>query len=66
MAGKLGFTLVISVPICCLSVHIFFPGVNINGFSPNLVCALIYIEIWFGIANRQISSIFDSHSSATG
>ena len=37
--------------------------VNINGFSANLVCALI-VEICFGIANGQISSIFDSYLSA--
>ena len=33
-------------------------SVNINGFSPNGVCIDI-VEIWFGIANGQISSIFD-------
>ena len=31
--------------------------VNINGFSPNLVCALI-VEIWFEIANEQVLSNF--------
>ena len=44
----------------CLSVLSVFrfqmiTWVNINVFSPNLVCALI---LWFGIANGQISSIF--------
>ena len=32
--------------------------VNINGFSPNFVCALI-LKRSFGIANGQILSIFD-------
>ena len=30
-------------------------GVNPDGFSPNLICALI----WSGIANGQISSLID-------
>ena len=33
--------------------------VNVNGFSQNLVCALV-LWIWFGIAGGQISSIFGS------
>ena len=32
-------------------------------FTPNLVCALIFFEIWLGIANGQISSISDSDTS---
>ena len=45
-------------PSVCPSVFRFqmITWVNINRFSPNLVCALI---LWrFGIANGQISSIF--------
>ena len=112
VAGYYGFTLVVRESVC-LSVRpsVFrfrmITWVNINGFSPNLVCALLrsglgllmgkfrqfltelsarytpifsfpddnlskhpwiftklgmcidIVEIWFGIANGQISSIFD-------
>ena len=50
----------------CPSVSILFPddnSVNINGFSPNLVCALLWIL--FGIADGQFWSIFDSYLPAT-
>ena len=33
--------------------------VNVNGFSPNLVCALILWSSALGFADRQISSICD-------
>ena len=33
--------------------------VNINGFSPNLVCAFYIVKICIGIANGQSLSIFD-------
>ena len=33
--------------------------VNINGFPPDLICALIdIVQIWFGIAKGQISSFW--------
>ena len=40
------------------SVHFLFPDDNLSkyqGFSRNLECHLIIAEIWFGIANGQIS-----------
>ena len=62
VAGYYGFTLVvresIRLSVVCPSVCFSFwmiTWVNINGFSPNLVCALI---LWFWIANGQISSNF--------
>ena len=38
---------------------------NIDGFSPNLVCALILWTSALGIANGRISSIFDSYLPTT-
>ena len=48
--------------VICPSVHPYFHFqmiicVNINGFSPNGMCIDV-VEIWFGIVNGQISSIF--------
>ena len=37
---------------------------NLNGFSPNFMCIYI-VEIFYGIANGQISSIFYSYLPAT-
>ena len=46
--------------ICPTPSELSFPDdiSSISGFSPNLVCTDI-MEIWFGIANGQIASIFD-------
>ena len=44
------------------SIRLSFPDdnrVNINGFSPNFGMCIDIVEIWFGIANGHISSIFD-------
>ena len=63
--GYYGIMLVFGVCVCHTSIHLSFhpyfhfqkiTWVNTNGFSPNLVFALI---LWFGIANGQISSIFN-------
>ena len=34
-------------------------SVKISGFSPDLVCALIFWRVGLGMQNGQISSIFD-------
>ena len=57
MAGYYGFTLVVRP-----SVHFSFPDDNLSKrqwiFTKLGMCIDI-VEIWFGIANGQISSIFD-------
>ena len=62
--------LCVCLSVICLLIHLYFPfqmitSVNVNGFSPNLVCALIFMEIQYGIAhdNGQILTIFDRVSA---
>ena len=55
--------------ICHLSIGIFFPDnilIKYGGFSPNLVCFIDIVEIWFGIANGKILSISESFLPTTG
>ena len=57
------------------SVHVFVSGrsrvLDVSRFSPNLVIIFYFslgtaiVEIWFGIANGHISSIFDRHIPTT-
>ena len=51
----------VSPSVVHTSVRFLFPDDNLskhNGFSPNLELCIEIVEIWFGIANGQISSIF--------
>ena len=66
VVGCYGFMLAVCVyvhlAICCMSVSICFwtiTWVNINGFSLNLVCALIMWRSGLGLLMGKISSIFD-------
>ena len=60
MAGYYGFTLDVRVPVCP-SVRFSFPDDNLSKhqwiFSKLGMCIDI-VEIWFGIANGQISLNF--------
>ena len=69
-SGYYGFTLVVCVSVCYLSVcHMSirtcvfsFPDVNLNKYQcifAKLCMCIDIVEIWFGIANGQILSIFD-------
>ena len=70
VAGYYGFTLDFSVSVCptvrcmyvCPSIHISFPDDSLSknqwSFTKLGMCVDI-VEIWFGIANGQISSNFD-------
>ena len=64
VAGYYGFTLVVRVYLHLSVVHLYFrfqmiTSVNVNGFFSKLGMCIDIMEIWFGIANGQISSIFD-------
>ena len=64
VAGYYGFMLVVSVSVCqlyvCLSIFRFrmITWVNINGFSPNLVCALILWRSGLGLLMGKFCQIF--------
>ena len=48
--------------VCCQSIHILFLDSNLSKYGQiftKLVMCIDNVEIWFGIANGQISSIFD-------
>ena len=48
---------------CQLYIHLYFISGNLSKcqwiFTELVICAVV-VEIWIGIANGQISSIFDS------
>ena len=64
VAGYYGFTLVVHVSVCP-SVFRFrmITGVNINGFSPNLVCALILCRSGLGLLMGKFRQIFTELSA---
>ena len=66
VAGYYGFTLVVHesvrLSVVCPSVRFSFPDDNLSKHQwifTKLGMCIDIAEIWFGIANGQISSIFD-------
>ena len=66
VAGCYGFTLVVRESvhpsIVCPSVRFLFPDDNLSkhqGIFSEIGMCIDIVEIWFGIANGQILSIFD-------
>ena len=65
MAGYYGFTLVVRESVRP-SVRFSFPDDNLSKYQwifTKLGMCIDIVEIWFGIANGQISSIFDELSA---
>ena len=62
MAGYYGFTLVVRESVRSPSVCFSFPDDNLSKHQwifTKLGMCIDIVEIWFGIANGQISSVFD-------
>ena len=63
VARYYGFTLVICVSVCRTSIQPYFrfwmiTWVNVNGFSPNLVCALILCRSGLGLLMGKFHRFF--------
>ena len=61
MAGYYGFTLDVCVSVRCQSIRFLFPDDNFSKHQwifTKLGMCIDIVDIWFGIANGQISSNF--------
>ena len=57
--------------VCCTSIHPYFHFLDDNlskyqWFFTKLGVCIDIVEIWYGIVNGQVSSIFDSYLPVTG